>query len=177
MSIFRQFHKLWIGCLIGNLILVAILILMIVISVKENFSFDRTNDDGSDWIDKIKPENIFNHTRTELEKLFSAIEKEIALADQSLINSTKAEHQKTIKGIDHLEEKWNRALKKRNEVSINQINKIHLQVFPENTFQERHDSLWSYIIRYGIEILDNWLENSNPFNDELTILREQPKTE
>ena len=159
-----------------------------IISFQKNsallFSFDEAKAKRSkkektinSWIEKIETGIFLKTANLELENVFSAIEKEMALADPTLSNSVKAELQRTKKGINHLEEKWTRAVKRRNEISINQISKIYNQIFPEGEFQERHDSLWSYMVKYGIEILDNWLESSNPFNDELTILREQSKIE
>ena len=52
MSIFRQFHKLWIGCLLGNILLIVILVSMIYLSAKTD-SISDDDDQIDDWIGSI----------------------------------------------------------------------------------------------------------------------------
>ena len=79
---------------------------MVEFGIQDSNLFDGKEKTINSWIEKIETGNFFQTANLELENVFSAIEKEMALADPTLSNSVKAELQRTKKGINHLEEKW-----------------------------------------------------------------------
>lgn len=106
-----------------------------------------------------------------LADLFEVIKTDISAVDKTLSKSAEAEHQRCLKRIEHLNKKVNRALKKNNSVVEERIKKLREDVFPNNTFQERHQNICEYYADYGPALIEMIIENIKPFDKSLCILR------
>jgi uncharacterized protein YllA (UPF0747 family) len=62
--------------------------------------------------------------------------------DKGIEGTVGAESRKIEKSLENIQKKVVRALKHKNEVGINKIEKIYSMVWPAGKFQERHDSIF-----------------------------------
>jgi uncharacterized protein YllA (UPF0747 family) len=75
--------------------------------------------------------------KNEMEELFQKLIHQTETIDKSLVPYVNAEHTKTLKFIDTLEQKLNKSIKQKNDQLVKQINDIHQFLFPNNTMQDR----------------------------------------
>jgi uncharacterized protein YllA (UPF0747 family) len=107
-------------------------------------------------------------------KMIDLLYQKIVLktSDIGFQTSVKAQLQKHLSSLDRLEEKLIRIEKKKNEFAINHISKIKMQLFPNNTLQERHDNFIAYYLVNGdnfIKKLKNNFDSLSPYFVVLTI--------
>jgi len=81
-----------------------------------------------------------------LRKEFLSIRAQISGIDKTLEAATDAELQKNLKSLEALEQKAIRAIKQKNEQSINQIETIYGRLFPGNISQERVENFLRYYL-------------------------------
>jgi bacillithiol biosynthesis cysteine-adding enzyme BshC len=84
--------------------------------------------------------------KNELNTLFEKIKTTAGQIDKTLEGTVAAELQKTLKGIEMIEQKIIRSIKAKNETAINQIKTIKNKFFPENNIQERHDNFLPFYL-------------------------------
>ncbi|MBK7966406.1 MAG: bacillithiol biosynthesis BshC [Bacteroidetes bacterium] len=89
---------------------------------------------------------------TELEKLF-------LVADPTLAPSVQAEMQKVSNGLDNLGKKGQAALKRKHEVTLNQIQSVLDKVNPNQMPQERYENFLPYYTRNGKEVVSELMMN------------------
>jgi bacillithiol biosynthesis cysteine-adding enzyme BshC len=75
--------------------------------------------------------------KNEMEKFFQKLIHQTESIDKSLVPYVNAEHTKTLKFIDTLEQKLNKSIKQKNDQLVKQIDNIHQFLFPNNTMQDR----------------------------------------
>jgi len=82
------------------------------------------------------------------------LQEEIAAFDPTLINSVEKTRQ-TIEGsFRQLSGKITRALEQKNQVQMQQLEKILLNLLPGNNFQERKLNMIYFCIKYGVSFVD-----------------------
>jgi bacillithiol biosynthesis cysteine-adding enzyme BshC len=102
--------------------------------------------------------NLYNNIRTELSKV-----------DKTLEAASEAELQKTLKGIELLEQKGIRSIKQKNEQAINQIETIYTRLFPNDIPQERADNFLRFNLNNPAFIAD--IKNhASSFIQEQTVV-------
>jgi uncharacterized protein YllA (UPF0747 family) len=112
----------------------------------------------------------FNQGVSDLTTIYDRLIEKALKIDVTLKGSFEAEKQKAVKGIEVLKEKTIRALKRKNEVVLNQINTIKDRLFPNDTLQERHDNILSFPQQDFIDIL---YQHIDPFEKHFIILEEE----
>ena len=95
--------------------------------------------------------------------------------DVGLQNSIMSQQQKQLKYFKQLEEKSLRLAKQKNESSLNQINKIKKQLFPNNSLQERYDNFIPFYLKGGDNFIEILKENLNPLNPNFVVLNPKIK--
>ncbi|MBL4587227.1 MAG: bacillithiol biosynthesis cysteine-adding enzyme BshC [Flavobacteriales bacterium] len=107
-----------------------------------------------------------------LSELYMQLKTKAALIDASLVGALEAEEKRQQKTIEQWGSRFSRALKQKNEVSINRIRKIHDNLFPEGFLQERHDNIMGFYGKGEVENpLDSIYRNIRPFNTEFRSIR------
>ena len=76
---------------------------------------------------------------------FYQMKKKTESIDKTLIATVEAEKQKLFKSIDFIEQKIKRAIKQKNEINLQQISTIKNIYFPQQTIQERYDSIFNFL--------------------------------
>lgn len=108
-----------------------------------------------------------------LEKIYESLTEKISSIDSSLTGSVMAEKQKTIKGLEHLQEKMRKALKKKEEVNLNRIRKIQESILPDGTLQERKENILFGQEKFGISFIDILYKQADPFSHGLKTFAEK----
>jgi len=109
----------------------------------------------------------------EVQKAFSAMSETFAKLDPSLVQAIEGEKQKSLNGIKMIEEKGRRALKKKNETLVNQVQKLKEKLFPEGGLQERQDNFIPFYISYGANFIDEIMKHTDPFVKDFIVLVEE----
>ncbi len=108
--------------------------------------------------------------KQQVEHLFNHIKEQAISVEKTLGNSVEAEKQKTLKSIETIAHKINKASKQRHETQIGQIKKVKEQLFPEGNLQERYDNILWLQQKFGVSVIDTINSLANPFLKEFTII-------
>jgi len=113
--------------------------------------------------------------KNELNTLFEKIKTTAGQIDKTLEGTVAAELQKTLKGIEMIEQKIIRSIKAKNETAINQIKTIKNKLFPENNIQERHDNFLPFYLnnKYFIEDIKTAFAKNEASNLSYLMLLEE----
>lgn len=79
--------------------------------------------------------------------------------------------QKLQKKIDELEKKLLRTEKRKYEAELRQLDKIKLQLFPNNNLQERVENFSSFYATWGSDFIDTIYKHSLSLEQEFGIIR------
>ncbi len=108
-----------------------------------------------------------------IQKAFHDLATSWEVLDASLVSSVEAEKQKTLKGISALEEKARRALKRKNELIVNQVKNLKEKLFPDGGLQERTENFLPYYCRAGKDFIREIVEHTDPFEKQFVVLEEE----
>ena len=108
-----------------------------------------------------------------MELVYASILKKTT--DIGLQNSIKAQLQKQQNSVKQLEQKLIRLEKKKNESSLLKIRKLKVNLFPNNSLQERNDNFSSFYLTYGENFIKIIKDNLNPLNPNFVVLTPKDK--
>ncbi|MGC1122051.1 MAG: bacillithiol biosynthesis cysteine-adding enzyme BshC [Candidatus Methanofastidiosia archaeon] len=97
-------------------------------------------------------EEFFDAQKKEVFQIMEGIQDYITRIDNSLKKAGAAMTNHILQDLDRLEDKTASALKKQNEIVLQQIMKASSNIFPNNALQERMLNIFQYIIRYNTVI-------------------------
>ena len=106
----------------------------------------------------------------EIEKTFARIKFKSGQADPTLIEMVEAEKVKILKQIEQIESRIKRSIKKKEEVSINQITNLKSKLFANGGLQERHENFLQFYTTLGDKFFEVLKENLNPLNKEFLVI-------
>ncbi len=92
-----------------------------------------------------------------LEKSFSDLEMNISSSFDRIKRNIKKE-------IKVLNKKLYSELKRQNKFTVEGINKIYMNIFPDNNLQEREINIISYLNRYGFDFIDDLYSAVTPLD-------------
>ncbi|MBU7015176.1 MAG: bacillithiol biosynthesis cysteine-adding enzyme BshC [Theionarchaea archaeon] len=93
-------------------------------------------------------EEFFDVQKKEVFQIMGGIQEYITQVDESLKRTGAAMTNHILQDLKRLEDKTASALKKKNEIVLQQIMKASSNTFPNNALQERMLNIFQYIIRY-----------------------------
>lgn len=99
-------------------------------------------------------ESMFESTFNQIELSFDQLKEKLFELDKTLSDASTKYKQKIINYIDELKGKTIEAQKKKFEVSLRQIDKLAVNVFPNGNLQEREINFIQFANKYG----DNFLK-------------------
>jgi uncharacterized protein YllA (UPF0747 family) len=105
-----------------------------------------------------------------MKTLYSQIQNQAIEVDATLGDHTMNLSVQSIKKLGELEKKILKAEKKKQAISLERIQHIKKQLFPENSLQERVDNFAEWVGDYGWAWVDAVLEHSNTMEQGFTIL-------
>ena len=100
-------------------------------------------------------DEIFSEFRDELRALFYTYEKTLENID---INQTKAlskRNEQFLESLNVAKDKFSDAQSKSSEVISNQLQKILINIYPDNTLQERVLNITYFLNKYGPAFIDH----------------------
>ncbi|MGB1318575.1 MAG: bacillithiol biosynthesis protein BshC, partial [Flavobacteriales bacterium] len=106
-----------------------------------------------------------------LNELYEQLKEKAVGIDPSLVSSLAAEHKKTQKGVEQWQGKFSRSLKKKNEVAVQRIEKLHKALFPNGYLQERHDNFLAVYSKVGEQFFSSVYDTTDPFSTDFVALR------
>ncbi len=115
-------------------------------------------------------EVTLDEEKNKLNELFISIKEKAKSADATLEGAANAELQKQITSLDTFEKRIVKALKVKEEVKLNQLDKLLNEVLPNGALNERRDNYFQYQVEFGEGLMDELLRAFNPLNGELKIV-------
>lgn len=109
--------------------------------------------------------------KSEIESVFIKLQELTKSIDASLVNTVGAELQKSLQSIENIRKRLMKSLKQRNEIELNQIEKIKMQLFPNNSLQERTDNFSVYYAKYGKSFIDELIAQFDLYNNQFLIIQ------
>jgi bacillithiol biosynthesis cysteine-adding enzyme BshC len=110
--------------------------------------------------------------KKKISEVFSELKNKISAIDKTLEATVGAEEKKVFASIDNLAQRGIKALKLKEEVSVNQLKQAKEKIFPGGEPQERVDNFSTYYFKWGAEFLDLLKDSIEPLQLEHVILRE-----
>ncbi len=128
------------------------------------------------WLRRFKSKELdYEEQREILEQTYDLLASRMEATDSTLRATVMAEKQKALNGLKHLEEKHRKALRKKEETTLNRIKKIHHLLMPFGQLQERTLGLLWLTECFGRDFIDQLIEQSDVFKPELKILIQPPQ--
>lgn len=111
--------------------------------------------------------------KRELAEMLERILERAMQLDGSLKGSVEAEKVKMLKSMDALEDKFKRAVKRKEEAALQQIHHLKEKLFPANSLQERHDNFLAYNCKYGPVFFETLKRHFDPLDQRFAVLMEE----
>jgi bacillithiol biosynthesis cysteine-adding enzyme BshC len=108
--------------------------------------------------------------RNTLHELFEGIAAKLKAVDPTLEATARAEGQKQINAINHLEKKAIKALKMKEEQRIQSYQKIHQECFSDGTPQERHDNYFQHYVNLDTDLISAIYDSLAPMEKQYHLL-------
>lgn len=105
-----------------------------------------------------------------LQQLYDRLKQKAAEIDRTLVTALDAELAKQQKTVEQWGDRFARSLKKKNETSVQQIQKLHDKVFPNGFLQERHDNILQFIISSEDGLIPTLHEAIEPLETDFGVV-------
>ena len=125
--------------------------------LKKKYVLSQSQSDISLENEKAKLENVYNNIAEKT-------------SDIGLKNRIFSQLKKQLNTLNDLEQKLIREEKKKYQNSLNQIEKIKNQLFPNNSLQERHDNFIPFYLKDGENFLERIKSNFDPLSPNFVVL-------
>lgn len=104
---------------------------------------------------ELNSEEIFSELKDELRALFYTYEKTLEKIDINQTKSFSKRNEQFLESLNIAKDRFAEAQSKGSEVISNQLRKILVNVYPENTLQERVLNITYFVNKYGPGIVDH----------------------
>ncbi len=100
-------------------------------------------------------EEIIESSRSEVERIFEKLTKELSNFDPDLKNISESVRRKVDHQFSILKEKAYQAQRSRDEITRNQIKRACVNIYPDGKPQERVFNIVQYLVLYGLEFIES----------------------
>lgn len=107
-----------------------------------------------------------------LNAIFGQILSKAKEVDSALEPGVLGQQKQMQKAVENLEQRLIRSEKKKNETSMQQIQKLKDNLFPNNGLQERYDNFLSFYSRYGEMFLETLKENLDVLDKKMLVIED-----
>jgi bacillithiol biosynthesis cysteine-adding enzyme BshC len=118
-------------------------------------------ENHSDYIDRIFQKSVgqeifqlLNSTNDTIADSLLKLEKRLKEMDPTLVASLEKTRQNIEGSFGKLNQKVTRSIEQNNEIMVRQLEKVLLNLMPQNNFQERVFSVVYFSIKYGLNFWD-----------------------
>lgn len=101
-----------------------------------------------------------------------AMRRKAGLTDPTLVKSAESAHVRMQRALDGLQARMDRALRRKEAIQLQRLDRILAELFPAGALQERRLSALPFIAQRGTVVLDEWLEALDPLDPRFTALVE-----
>ncbi len=108
--------------------------------------------------------------RTSMEQLYQALQQQSGELDPTLIAHVAALQKRSLYGLEQLEKKLWRAIKRKHQEQHQQLQLLKAQLFPLGQLQERHQHVGYFYAQWGRELIDQLIKYSQGLTQEFTVL-------
>lgn len=111
--------------------------------------------------------------RVVLEAFFNELRSRAATVDPTLGASVEAANVRAMRLLDNVQHKMDRALRKRETVHLDRLQRLVEALFPQGQLQERRDNVLQHHVRSGPAFFDRLLEHLDPLDARFAVLLEE----
>lgn len=138
-----------------------------------------TTEDMFDSVDELIKQHVLASANVDvsidreldvLNELYDLLKTKATEIDFSLLASLDAERARSAKNLSQWESRFSRALKKKNEVSVNRIQKINKSLFPHGYLQERHDNFLEFYAKSNGTLINQVYTATRPFYTGFSVM-------
>lgn len=123
-------------------------------------------------LDNTEEELSLKEELDALNTIFDKIMVKAKRVDPALEPSVLGQQVQMQKAVENLEQRLIRSEKKKNETSLQQIQKLKDNLFPNNGLQERYDNFLGFYSRYGNVFLDTLKANLDVLDKKLVVIED-----
>lgn len=127
-----------------------------------NDVFLGTNELKNKVVSGLSEENLetaFNEANYNIEIAFDKLKENLFDIDKTLIDTGNKYKQNALNNIQNLKTKAVEAQKRKYEISLRQIDRLSVNLFPNSNLQERELNFLYFANKYGMELLDKIMED------------------
>lgn len=110
---------------------------------------------------------------SEVEQQYTRLMERMKTIDPSLTTHIAAELARVRKRLSGIEDKANRALRRRSATEIHRIESLKQHVFPNGTPQERYENFAAFYLTHGPDLFDALRSLIAPFDFSMKVLMEE----
>lgn len=112
----------------------------------------------------------FSSQKAQLEQQFEALYRLAEKTDQSFLGAVAAQEKKQKNGLSHLEKRLLKAQKRKLSSTLENANKLHSELFPNATLQERYLNFGEAYLATSKQLIPFLLERFEPFQFQFDVL-------
>jgi bacillithiol synthase len=116
-------------------------------------------------------EKVKSKARFDIKNGFDSMISIVENTDKTLLGSLEAEKTKAIQQLENFSQRLLKAQKRKEEETMNFIDKTNQKLLPNGSLNERYDNILQYIDQYGIECIDRMYKMIQPFSKDLLLLQ------
>jgi bacillithiol biosynthesis cysteine-adding enzyme BshC len=109
-------------------------------------------------ISDFKVEELFSNTFGTVSESLTSLKDGLQTIDPTLVSALENTLLKMQNAIDSLKDKTIAAQKRQHEISLRQLDKVSISIYPNSNLQEREINIIYFLNKYGLEFL-RWLNN------------------
>lgn len=116
--------------------------------------------------------DVFDRSSYEIELVYDKLKENLFEIDKALSEAGNKYKQNSLNNLSQLKGKAIEAQKKKYEVTLRQIDKITMNLYPDQNLQEREVNFAYFANKYGIEVIDKIFEelDINVFEHQIIYL-------
>jgi uncharacterized protein YllA (UPF0747 family) len=117
-------------------------------------------------------EELFKKSAYEMELIFDRLQEKLFEIDKTMSETGNKFKQNSLNSLNSLKVKAIEAQKKKYEITLRQVDKITMNLYPGKNLQEREINFIYYANKYGLEIIDRIIEELeiNVFEHQIIYL-------
>jgi uncharacterized protein YllA (UPF0747 family) len=103
-------------------------------------------------------EDIFSKSVYEMELIFDKLQEKLFDIDKSISETGNKYKQNSLNSLSQLKGKALEAQKKKYEITLRQIDKLTMNLYPDKNLQEREINFLFFANKYGLDVINRIYE-------------------
>ena len=130
----------------------------------------------TDFFLKKKTQELANHSfdfeqqKQFLKDQFKQLHNLTLQTHPDFIGAVKAQEVKQLKGLENLEKRYFKAERLNNKEQLDRMLDLKIDLFPNNSLQERVDNFANFYVDFGNELIEKLLQNLKPLEQNYSII-------